>query len=129
MPDQKVMRVHFQSFGNVFPGDIIQCPACRWKWVVLPGMINDNTPYWDIQTQGPPPPGWEDAPRTIVCPNCGNVNSVAYHEEIARTGGIELTNWGKPEPKPKEAKPDGQSRSRKGTTKQRTGVKDRGQKD
>ena len=37
MPDQRVMRCHFNKPGEVSPGDILQCPACRWKFVLLPG--------------------------------------------------------------------------------------------
>lgn len=105
MPDQKVMRCHFNHPGEVTPGDILQCPACRWKFVVMPDMIN---PFFG----------------GVSCPKCEKATDLSYYKELPLTGGIELTNWGKPAPEEKEAKPDGQPRSRKGVSKQRTGVKD-----
>lgn len=99
MSDQKVMRVYFQHPTMVTAGDILQCPACRWKFVVLPEMMNPMIP----------------------CPKCRRLTDASYYVELSGTGGIELTNWGKPEPKPKEAKPDADvhKRSRKRTTQQR----------
>lgn len=124
MSNQKVMRVYFRRPGLVLPGDILQCPACRWKFVLLPDMIHYGD-YWDAQTQGKPPAGWEDEPNYIFCPQCGKRTDETYYEELSHTGGIELTNWGKPAPEEKEAKPSGQSRSRKGVSQQRPGEQDR----
>ena len=122
MPDQRVMRCHFNRPGLVLPGDILQCPACRWTFVLLPDMIHYGD-YWDAQTQGKPPAGWEDEPNYIFCPRCGKRTDDTYYEELSYTGGIELTNWGKND-ETKEVKSDGQPRSRKGVSKQRTRVKD-----
>lgn len=112
--NQKVMRTHFAKPGYVNSGDIIQCPACRWKFVVLPDTIRYGD-YWDAQTQGPQPPGWKDEPDYIVCPECQRQTDLTYYQELSLTGGIELTNWGKPEPK--KEKPNGKKRSRKSISK------------
>ena len=101
MPDQKVMRCHFNNPGTITPGDILQCPVCRWKFVLLPEMLEIPEP-------------------TVLCPNCRKTTDQSYYYTLSLTGGIELTNWGKTE----EVKPDGQSRSREGVSKQRTRVKD-----
>ena len=111
---QKVMRVHFNNLGSLTPGDIIQCPACRWKFVLLPDTIRCGD-YWDAQTQGPPPPGWKDEPSYVICPKCSKSTNLPYYEELSLTGGVELTNWGKPELK--EEKPNGKKRSRKSISK------------
>ena len=104
MPDQKVMRCHFNHPGQINPGDILQCPACRWKFVLLPEMLAAPLPV-------------------IPCPNCRKTTDQSYYYTLSLTGGIELTNWGKND-ETKEVKPDGQPRSRKGVSKQRSGVKD-----
>lgn len=114
MPDQKVMRCHFNHPGQINPGDILQCPACRWKFVVLPDTIRCGD-YWDAQTQGSQPSGWKDEPDYIVCPECQRQTDLTYYQELSLTGGIELTNWGKPEPK--KEKPNGKKRSRKSISK------------
>lgn len=102
MPDQKVMRCHFNHPGQVNPGDIIQCPACRWKFVLLPEMLEIPVP-------------------AILCPKCRKATDVSYYYNLSLTGGIELTNWGRPEPEEKEATLDGpQKRSRKGVPRKRS---------
>jgi hypothetical protein len=116
------MRCHFNKSGVIIPGDILQCPACRWKFVLLPDMIHYGD-YWDAQTQGAPPPGWKDEPSYVICPKCSKSTHLPYYEELSLTGGIELTNRGKNDDT-KEVKPDGQPGPRKGVSKQRTRVKD-----
>ena len=37
--NQKVMKISFRVPGEVNNGDIVQCPICRKKFVVLPGAI------------------------------------------------------------------------------------------
>ena len=102
MPDQRVMRCRFNKPGEVSPGDIAQCPACRWKFVLLPDMIN---PFFG----------------GVSCPKCKKATDLSYYQTLSLTGGIELTNWGKTE---EVKKPDGQPRSRKGVSQQRTRVED-----
>ena len=123
MPDQKVMKLHLAKPDSVSVGDIVQCPCCCEKFVVMPGMVLDV--YWDAQTQGPQPKDFEDRDY-VVCPICEKITDVEYYT-TAYAAGVELP----PKPKPKEAKPDADvhKRSRKGTTQQRSGKSDRSKKD
>ena len=116
MADQNVMKIHLADSTTVGVGDIVQCPCCCEKFVVMPGMVLDV--YWDAQTQGPQPKDFEDRDY-VVCPNCEKITDVEYYV-AAYAAGVELP----PIPKPKEVKPDGQPGSRKGVSKQRTRVKD-----
>ena len=104
MPDQKVMRCHFNNPGTITPGDILQCPICREKFVLLPEMLAEPTP-------------------AIQCRNCRRRTDESYYYQLSLTGGIELTNWGRNDEK-KEVKPDGKPGPRKGVSQQRTRVED-----
>lgn len=107
--NQKVMRTHFAKPGYVNSGDILQCPACRWKFVLLPGMVQDKVEEFHI-------PGYYSiVGQTVSCPKCQRQTDLTYYQELSLTGGIELTNWGKPEPK--KEKPNGKKRSRKSISK------------
>lgn len=116
MPDQNIMKLRLTNPGEVNIGDIVQCPCCCMKFVVMPGMILNV--YWDAQTQGPEPKDFKDADY-VVCPVCEKITDVEYH--VAQfAAGVEIPQ----KTKPKEVKPDGQPRSRKGVSKQRSRVKD-----
>lgn len=114
MPDQKVMKLHLAKPDTVSIGDIVQCPCCCEKFVVMPRTI--VSVYWDPQTQGPEPEEWEDYDY-VSCPVCGRGTGVEYFV-AAYAAGVELPT----RPKPKEAKPDADAhkRSRKRTTQQRS---------
>lgn len=105
MADQKVMRCHFNKPGSVNPGDVLQCPACRWKFVLLPEMLEIPVP-------------------TVLCPKCRKATDISYYYNLSLTGGIELTNWGKNDETKEVKSDDGQPGPRKGVSKQRTRVKD-----
>ena len=113
MADQKVMRCHFNKLGEVSPGDILQCPACRWKFVLLPGMVQDE--YEDFHIPG----YYTIKGQAVACPKCLLRTDLSYYKQLSLTGGIELTNWGKND-ETKEVKPDGQPGPRAGVSKQRT---------
>lgn len=116
MPDQNVMKLHLAKPGEVSPGDIVQCPRCCEKFVVLPNMIQSI--YYDPWV-GPKDSEYFDPYDQVVCPACGKPTKAEYH--VAQfAAGVEIPQ----KTKPKEVKPDGQPRSRKGVSKQRTRVKD-----
>jgi len=97
MPDQKVMKVHYQTRGEITPGDIIQCPHCREKFVVLPGV--------------------ELAPG-VMCPKCGWLTSAEYYKGLARgPAAVELPL------RPKKKGVSANGRPGKGVPQQRTRVK------
>lgn len=103
--NQKTMKLHLAKPDEVSPGDIVQCPRCCEKFVVLPNMIQSI--YWDPQTQGPEPEGFDPYDQ-VVCPACNTATKVEYH--VAQfSAGIELPQR---EPK-KETKTNGKKRSRK----------------
>lgn len=110
MPDQNVMKIHLSNPGDVSPGDIVQCPRCCEKFVVLPNMIQSI--YWD-PFDGP---GDEyfDPYDQVVCPTCNTATKVEYH--VAQfSAGIEI-----PLREPKKEKPNGKNgkkRSRKSISK------------
>jgi len=112
MPNQKVMKVHLANPNEVNIGDIVQCPCCCMKFVVMPGMILNV--YWDAQTQGPEPKDFKDADY-VVCPVCEKLTDVEYY---VAANGVELPQ------RTEEVKPDGAPRSRKGISEQRPGVQD-----
>lgn len=108
MPDQNVMKLHLSNPGDVSPGDIVQCPRCCEKFVVLPDMIQPV--YWDPQTQGPEPEGFDPYDQ-VACPTCNTATKVEYH--VAQfSAGIEI-----PLREPKKEKPNGKKRSRKSISK------------
>ena len=108
MPDQNVMKIHLSNPDDVSPGDIVQCPRCCEKFVVLPDMIQPI--YWDPQTQGPEPEGFSPYDQ-VVCPACNTATKVEYH--VAQfSAGIEI-----PLREPKKEKPNGKKRSRKSLSK------------
>lgn len=114
--NQKTMKLHLSNPGDVSPGDIVQCPRCCEKFVVLPNMIQSI--YWDPQTQGPEPEGFDPYDQ-VVCPRCDTATKSEYH--VAQfAAGVEIPQ----KTKPKEVKPNGQPGPRKGVSKQRTRVKD-----
>lgn len=116
MPDPNIMKLRLAKPSEVTPGDIVQCPRCCEKFVVLPDMIQSI--YWEPFG----PWGREeyfDPYDQVVCPHCGLATKVEYH--VAQfAAGVEIPQ----KTKPKEVKPDGQPGSRKGVSKQRTRVKD-----
>lgn len=108
MPDQNVMKLHLAKPDDVSPGDIVQCPRCCEKFVVLPYMIQSI--YWDPQTQGPEPEGFDPYDQ-VVCPTCNTATKVEYH--VAQfNAGIEI-----PQRELKKEKPNGKKRSRKSISK------------
>lgn len=112
MPDQKVMKIHLAKQDEVSLGDIVQCPRCCEKFVVLPNMILPI--YWE--PFGPyGKDDYFDPYDKVVCPYCGAGTKAEYH--VAQfAAGVEIPQ----KTKPKEVKPDGQPGPRKGISKQRT---------
>lgn len=109
MPNQNVMKIHLAKQDEVSPGDIVQCPRCCEKFVVLPNMIQPI--YWDPQTQGQEPEGFAPYDQ-VVCPHCDLATKVEYHA-AQFAAGIEIPSR---EPK-KETKTNGKKRSRKSLSK------------
>lgn len=106
--NQKTMKLHLAKPDEVSPGDIVQCPRCCEKFVVLPDMIQPI--YWE--PFGP----WGrdeyfDPYDQVVCPTCNTATKAEYH--VAQfSAGIEI-----PLREPKKEKPNGKKRSRKSISK------------
>lgn len=105
--NQKVMKIRLAKPDDVSPGDIVQCPHCCEKFVVLPGMIQSI--YWE--PWGGPGDEYFDPYDQVVCPVCNTATKVEYH--VAQfAAGIEI-----PLREPKKEKPNGKKRSRKSISK------------
>lgn len=61
--NQKTAKVTYRIPGEVNNGDIIQCPMCRKKFVVLPGMIRYKI----------------DHTVDAKCPVCGTETPTQYY--------------------------------------------------
>lgn len=72
--NQKVMLIHFRTPGEVNNGDIVQCPICRKKFVVLPGSrqfkINGGV--------------------DVICPECTMPTPADYYAGLSRGEVVEL---------------------------------------
>lgn len=60
--NQKTAKVTYRIPGELNNGDIAQCPCCRKKFVVLPGMIQYKIG------------GGAD----VICPECGQTTDAEY---------------------------------------------------
>jgi hypothetical protein len=61
--NQKKMKVAYRKAGELNNGDVAQCPLCRKKFVVLPGMIQFKIG------------GGAD----VLCPECGKPTLLTYY--------------------------------------------------
>ena len=88
MPNQKRMTLHLADPKTVSVGDVVQCPRCCEKYVVLPEYLKGH--------------GW------VVCPSCGSATDIQYHVAVIRMN-LELP----PRASQKEARTNGKKRPRK----------------
>lgn len=72
--NQKKMQITFRVVGEVNNGDIVQCPLCRKKFVVIPGLIRYRL----------------DDHREINCSCCAKPTDAAYYEQVSRGDLVEL---------------------------------------
>ena len=72
--NQKVMKIKFRAPGEINNGDIVQCPVCRKKFLVLPGTIQYKIG------------GGVD----VICPECTVATPAGYYEELSKGEVIEL---------------------------------------
>ena len=108
MADQNVMKLRLAKLREVSPGDIVQCPRCCEKFVVLPDMIQGI--YWE--PFGPyGKDDYFDPYDQVVCPHCGLPTKSEYHA-AQFAAGVEI-----PLREPKKEKPNGKKRSRKSISK------------
>ena len=63
--NQKTAKVSYRRPGELNNGDIAQCPLCRKKFVVLPGMIQYKIG------------GGAD----VLCPECAMPTPITYYEQ------------------------------------------------
>ena len=61
--NQKVMTISYRIPGEVNNGDVVQCPRCRKKFVVIPGLIQYKIG------------GGAD----VKCPECGEPTLYEYY--------------------------------------------------
>ena len=62
--NQKTAKISYRIPGEVNNGDLVQCPLCRKKFVVLPGMIQYRIG------------GGAD----VKCPDCARVTDAVYYK-------------------------------------------------
>lgn len=72
--NQKKMKITFRTPGEVNNGDIIQCPYCRKKFVVIPGLIQYRL----------------DGKTYVICSQCGVGTSEEYYAVLSTEGAVEL---------------------------------------
>ena len=72
--NQKKMQITFRVKGEVNNGDIVQCPICRKKFVVIPGLIQYRIG------------GGED----VKCAICAKSTPASYYEQMSAGDPIEL---------------------------------------
>ena len=72
--NQKKMQITFRVKGEVNNGDIVQCPICRKKYVVIPGLIQYRIG------------GGED----VKCAICAKSTPASYYEQMSAGDPIEL---------------------------------------
>ena len=72
--NQKVMKIHFRTPGDVTNGDIVQCPICRKKFVVLPGLQQFKIG------------GGVD----VICSECTMPTPADYYKEVSKGEIVEL---------------------------------------
>ena len=72
--NQKVMKIIFRRPGELNNGDIVQCPICRKKFVVIPGLQQYRI----------------DGAVDVLCSFCGRATPVGYYETMSRGETIEL---------------------------------------
>jgi len=65
--NQKKMRITFHRRGEVNIGDTVQCPKCRKKFVILPGMMQYKIG------------GGVD----VVCGECAVATPADYYEQLS----------------------------------------------
>ena len=62
--NQKKMKVTYKHTGELNNGDIIQCPFCRKKYVVVPGAIQHKI----------------DGGADVFCAECALPMPLSYYE-------------------------------------------------
>lgn len=72
--NQKKMKICFRVAGEVNNGDIVQCPRCRKKFVVIPGLIQYSI----------------DGKTDVICSQCGVGTSSEYYAALSTDGAVEL---------------------------------------
>ena len=72
--NQKKMHISFRVPGEVNNGDIVQCPLCRKKFVVLPGLIKYRL----------------GGKTDVTCAVCAKDTDSAYYAAISVGEPIEL---------------------------------------
>jgi hypothetical protein len=72
--NQKKMKIVFRVTGEVNNGDIVQCPLCRKKFVVIPGLLQYRI----------------DGKIDVKCPICAKPTESAYYEQFSRGDLVEL---------------------------------------
>lgn len=72
--NQKKMKITFRVPGEVNNGDIVQCPLCRKKFVVIPGLIQYRI----------------DGHVDVKCAVCVKATPASYYEQMSKGDPIEL---------------------------------------
>ena len=72
--NQKVMKISFRVPGEVNMGDIVQCPLCRKKFVVIPGLLQYKI----------------DGGVDLLCSCCAEGTPASYYENISLGDQVEL---------------------------------------
>lgn len=72
--NQKVMKITFRHPGEVNNGDVLQCPLCRKKFIVLPG-----TQQYRL-----------DGAVDVKCSNCARPTPESYYKELSSGEVVEL---------------------------------------
>lgn len=72
--NQKVLKITFRRPGEVSNGDVLQCPLCRKKFVVLPGAQQYKL----------------DGGVDVNCPNCAKPTPESYYRELSVGEVVEL---------------------------------------
>ena len=77
--NQKKMRITFRVPGEVNNGDIVQCPLCRKKFVVIPGLIRYGLDYRS-----------SDDRSDVVCACCAKSTPISYYKTVSTGEPVEL---------------------------------------
>ena len=72
--NQKKMQITFRIKGEVNNGDIVQCPLCRKKFVVVPGLIQYRL----------------DNHEDVKCAICAKSTPASYYEQMSVGDPVEL---------------------------------------
>lgn len=72
--NQKKMQITFRVPGEVNNGDIVQCPRCRKKFVVIPGLIQYRL----------------DGKTDVLCSFCAEGTPTEYYTVMSAGDATEL---------------------------------------